>query len=68
MTWSELQEVAQNAIVSELGATMPKTMAERVAKRIVEDVQIKLCVTGRMTALVEGIDTIQEPDSVWSDE
>lgn len=41
MTWAELQDVARNAIQSELGATIPKTLAERVAKRIVEDVKIE---------------------------
>lgn len=46
MTWAEMEKIAGNAICSELG-NIPKTMAERVAKRIVEDVQIACIATDK---------------------
>lgn len=48
MTWADLQEIARSAIQSELG-NMPRTMAERVAKRIVEDAR---CQLGREGATI----------------
>jgi hypothetical protein len=48
MTWTELEAVALSAIQSELG-NIPKTMAQRVAKRIVDDVQVEL-IKGGWTA------------------
>lgn len=47
MTWAELERIASNAICSELG-NIPKTMAERVAKRIAEDVKIEFAEPGEI--------------------